>query len=151
MLLLCSEFMSKYAVRLKAASCPGCASRNATYEPLLGAADPRVLTAALQFRSISNALYGSEQHHALVRDTVVRYMAANKAEFEPYLGEDWRRYINDMATDGTWGDELTLVRPRPATTLVATSADCWQEWGRTHAAAPCPPCAEQQLQLMCHV
>ena len=43
----------------------------------------------LQFRSISNALYGSEQHHAQVRDTVVRYMAANKAEFEPYLGEDW--------------------------------------------------------------
>lgn len=61
-----------------------------------------------QFRSISNALYGSEQHHGLVRDTVVRYMAANKAEFEPYLGEDWRRYINDMAADGTWGDELTL-------------------------------------------
>lgn len=45
--------------------------------------------ALLQFRSISNALYGSEQHHSLVRDTVVRYMAANKAEFEPYLGEDW--------------------------------------------------------------
>lgn len=44
-----------------------------------------------------------------VRDTVVRYMAANKAEFEPYLGEDWRRYINDMATEATWGDELTLV------------------------------------------
>ena len=43
----------------------------------------------LQFRSISNALYGSERHHSLVRDTVVRYMAANKAEFEPYLGEDW--------------------------------------------------------------
>ena len=43
----------------------------------------------LQFRSISNALYGSERHHSLVRDTVVRYMAASKAEFEPYLGEDW--------------------------------------------------------------
>lgn len=61
-----------------------------------------------QFRSISNALYGSERHHSLVRDTVVRYMAANKAEFEPYLGEDWRRYIRDMAAEGTWGDELTL-------------------------------------------
>jgi hypothetical protein len=52
----------------------------------------------LQFRSISNALYGSERHHSLVRNTVVRYMAANKAEFEPYLGEDWCVIIASVYT-----------------------------------------------------
>lgn len=62
-----------------------------------------------QFRAISNGLYGSEAHHALVRANVVSYMRQHKADFEPYLGETWQRYITDMSHDGTWGDELTLV------------------------------------------
>lgn len=64
----------------------------------------------LQFRAISNGLYGSEDHHALVRANVVAHMRQHKADFESFLGETWHQYITDMSHDGTWGDELTLVR-----------------------------------------
>mmetsp|Transcript_19671 Transcript_19671/g.59471 ORF Transcript_19671/g.59471 Transcript_19671/m.59471 type:complete len:255 (+) Transcript_19671:318-1082(+) len=61
-----------------------------------------------QFRAISMNLYGSQDHHDLVRDKVVRHMYKNRDEFQPFLGEDWHRYMKDMVCSGTWGDELTL-------------------------------------------
>ena len=30
--------------------------------------------------------------------------------YEVLLGEDFDSYLNSMAQEGTWGDELTLVR-----------------------------------------
>lgn len=62
-----------------------------------------------QFRSLSWGLYGTPRHHAYVRKTCCDYMGRCRAEFEAFLGEDFRAYVKAMARDGVWGDELTLV------------------------------------------
>ncbi len=98
-----------------------------------------------QFRAISNGLYGSEAHHALVRANVVSYMRQHKADFKPYLGGTWQQYITDMSHDGTWGDELTLVSlstcasndiPRPCIRLTAPSHGCLARVSSERVAPP---------------
>ena len=34
----------------------------------------------------------------------------NKNDVEPFLEQRFSSYLSDMARNGTWGDELTLVR-----------------------------------------
>ena len=67
----------------------------------------------VQFRSVSFNLYGTEEHHMLVRRRATQHMRLHAAEYEPFLGDaaGWTRYIADMEQAGNWGDELTLVRP----------------------------------------
>lgn len=60
------------------------------------------------FRSISVQLFGTPENHVAVRAKVVEYMMADRAQFEPFLGEDFSKYISAMARPGTWGDELSL-------------------------------------------
>jgi len=64
-----------------------------------------------QFRSLSFGLYGTPQHHAFVRKTVVDHMQLQRQEFEAFLGGDFKTYVRSMARNGVWGDELTLVSP----------------------------------------
>ena len=62
-----------------------------------------------QFRSLSKELFGSADHHAIVRDVVTAHMARQHADYAPFIdGEDWTSYIQHMSKDQTWGDELTL-------------------------------------------
>ncbi|GFR45230.1 hypothetical protein Agub_g6628, partial [Astrephomene gubernaculifera] len=61
-----------------------------------------------QFRSISNELYGSQAHHAIIRRHAVEHIAARREVFECFLGEDFDDYVQQMGRSGTWGDELTL-------------------------------------------
>lgn len=61
-----------------------------------------------QFRAISMNLYGNQEQHMVVRGKVVNHMLQHRDEFQPFLNEDWDRYIRDMKKSGTWGDELTL-------------------------------------------
>lgn len=63
-----------------------------------------------QFRSISNELYGTQDHHAAIRRRAVSYIASHREDFECFLGEDFDHYCRNMTASGTWGDELTLVR-----------------------------------------
>lgn len=43
-------------------------------------------------------------------------MEKHKDDYSGFLGQDFDTYLAEMANDGTWGDELTLVvrslRPR---------------------------------------
>ena len=68
-----------------------------------------------QFRSVSFNLYGTEDHHPLVRRRAIAHMRQHAAEYEPFLGDasDWARYLREMAKPCTWGDELTLVSTEP--------------------------------------
>ena len=63
-----------------------------------------------QFRAFSHQLYGTEEHHATIRSTVVMHMYENRAAYSMYFdGEEAQdRYLAHMARDAEWGDELTL-------------------------------------------
>lgn len=61
-----------------------------------------------QFRSVSKLLFGSAEHHFLVRSKAIEYMEQNKARFQNFLGEDFALYLKEMKNSGCWGDELTL-------------------------------------------
>ena len=62
-----------------------------------------------QFRAVSQQLFGSEEHHMLVRERAVSYMIERKAEFSCFFpGRAFDRYLTKMARSREWGDELTL-------------------------------------------
>jgi hypothetical protein len=63
-----------------------------------------------QFRSLAQELYGDQELHTTVRQTVLRYMKEHADEFSFYVGEaaEWRQYLKRMGGLRTWGDELTL-------------------------------------------
>lgn len=61
-----------------------------------------------QFRSLAQQLYGTQERHPELRARAVQHMRDNPADFEAFLGEELYGYIEGMAWDGTWGDELTL-------------------------------------------
>ncbi|KAG2486732.1 hypothetical protein HYH03_014658 [Edaphochlamys debaryana] len=61
-----------------------------------------------QFRSISNELYGTQDHHSAIRKQGVSHIVQQRSSFECFLGEDFDEYVRQMARGGTWGDELTL-------------------------------------------
>eukprot|EP00878_Enallax_costatus_P007209 GHUV01007553.1.p1 GENE.GHUV01007553.1~~GHUV01007553.1.p1 ORF type:complete len:338 (+),score=81.02 GHUV01007553.1:294-1307(+) len=61
-----------------------------------------------QFRSVSEQLYGTQEHHAFVRQIAVDHIRHHPEEYQAFLGEDFHYYCAGMAQLGTWGDELTL-------------------------------------------
>ncbi|GIL74520.1 hypothetical protein Vretifemale_4518, partial [Volvox reticuliferus] len=61
-----------------------------------------------QFRSVSNELYGTQEHHVAIRHQAVSHILAQRGAFEAFLGEDFEQYVQQMERSGTWGDELTL-------------------------------------------
>ncbi|GLI69337.1 hypothetical protein VaNZ11_013923 [Volvox africanus] len=66
-----------------------------------------------QFRSVSNELYGTQEHHAAIRHQAVSHILAQRDAFEAFLGEDFDQYVRQMERSGTWGDELTLTWTHP--------------------------------------
>ena len=68
-----------------------------------------------QFRACSDQLFGSEDRHAMVRESAVSYMRANSSQFSCFLVNDERAFENYLKVlltgyrgKPTWGDELTL-------------------------------------------
>mmetsp|Transcript_16382 Transcript_16382/g.28091 ORF Transcript_16382/g.28091 Transcript_16382/m.28091 type:complete len:354 (-) Transcript_16382:858-1919(-) len=61
-----------------------------------------------QFRSISNELFGTQDHHTNVRRHVVQHIRTHQEEYEGFLGESFTEYLAAMSRAQTWGDELTL-------------------------------------------
>mmetsp|Transcript_115309 Transcript_115309/g.330981 ORF Transcript_115309/g.330981 Transcript_115309/m.330981 type:complete len:184 (-) Transcript_115309:95-646(-) len=61
-----------------------------------------------QFRALSDQLYGSEDHHASVRQLVVAQLTKEPDRYTGFVPGRFRDYVGGMARDGTWGDHVTL-------------------------------------------
>jgi len=64
-----------------------------------------------QFRALSFNLFGSEDHHQLVRETCVAHILSTEEDYKIFFDEnenEFERYCQEMAMSRTWGDELTL-------------------------------------------
>lgn len=95
-----------------------------------------------QFRAISQELFGTQDHHRLVRAEVVAHMTCHSPEYRAYFApEEWDAYIAKMSQDGEWGDELTLRATADAFEIrihVVTSTD--QNWYLMYQPSiGCPP------------
>lgn len=63
-----------------------------------------------QFRAAAYNLFGSQSHHDVVRQAVVKHMKKHSDFFGIYFEDanEYRRYLQEMGRLRTWGDELTL-------------------------------------------
>eukprot|EP00933_Yihiella_yeosuensis_P044850 TRINITY_DN40124_c0_g1_i1.p1 TRINITY_DN40124_c0_g1~~TRINITY_DN40124_c0_g1_i1.p1 ORF type:complete len:297 (+),score=52.87 TRINITY_DN40124_c0_g1_i1:55-945(+) len=63
-----------------------------------------------QFRSIAFNLFGDQKHHAVARKAAVEHMKKHADFFGIFFEtpQTFKAYLKDMATNRTWGDELTL-------------------------------------------
>jgi len=61
-----------------------------------------------QFRSLSDQLFRSAQHHLEVRKKVVEQLRAEPDRYQPYVTMDYDKYCSSMSRPGVWGDHVTL-------------------------------------------
>ena len=63
-----------------------------------------------QFRGLAFNLFGSQDHHAIVRQACVSHIQTHADFFSVFFdGQDeFERYVANMSRDRHWGDELTL-------------------------------------------
>merc|ERR1712062_342682 len=61
-----------------------------------------------QFRALSKQMYGDEDHHGDLRVRVVKQLEAAPQRYENFVYEPFVDYVNRMACDGEWGDNVTL-------------------------------------------
>jgi hypothetical protein len=65
---------------------------------------------ARQFRALADQLFGSQEHHAVVRALAIAHMRSQSDFFSMFYESpsEFNAYLKDMARNRTWGDELTL-------------------------------------------
>jgi len=61
-----------------------------------------------QFRALAQQLYGDEDLHAPLRAQVVKQLKANPECYEGFVYEPFSDYLERMASNGEWGDNVTL-------------------------------------------
>ncbi|XP_006339296.1 OTU domain-containing protein DDB_G0284757-like [Solanum tuberosum] len=62
-----------------------------------------------QFHSISDQIYGSCEHHKLVREQVVKQLKFYGELYEGFVAvEEYDEYLKRMSNCGEWGDNVTL-------------------------------------------
>jgi len=61
-----------------------------------------------QFRALSVALDGNEEGHAALRAQAVQQMKKAPEDYAPFVHEPYSAYLDRLARDGEWGDNLTL-------------------------------------------
>lgn len=61
-----------------------------------------------QFRALSFALYGTEDSHGELRVKVVEQLKTMENEYAQFVHEAYGDYLQRMARDGEWGDNVTL-------------------------------------------
>uniref|UniRef100_A0A1J3H6V3 ubiquitinyl hydrolase 1 n=1 Tax=Noccaea caerulescens TaxID=107243 RepID=A0A1J3H6V3_NOCCA len=61
-----------------------------------------------QFRSLSDQLYRSSEHHNFVREQIVNQLAYNREMYEGYVPMAYTDYLKTMKKNGEWGDHVTL-------------------------------------------
>jgi len=60
------------------------------------------------FRSFSDQLYGTPEHHALVRDRCSQYIASERNYFEQFVTEPFDEFLARMRRQGEWGDDVEI-------------------------------------------
>lgn len=58
------------------------------------------------FRTISDQLYGTEEHHIEIRELVMDYIFEEKNFFQNYVLEDIEDYVSKKRVLGAWGDDV---------------------------------------------
>ncbi|KAF9674900.1 hypothetical protein SADUNF_Sadunf10G0175300 [Salix dunnii] len=61
-----------------------------------------------QFRSLSDQLYRSPEHHKLVREQVIDQLKSQPQMYEGYVPMAYDDYLKKMSKGGEWGDHVTL-------------------------------------------
>ncbi|KAK3232490.1 hypothetical protein Dsin_004371 [Dipteronia sinensis] len=61
-----------------------------------------------QFRALSDQLYGSPEHHKVVREQVIIQLKSHPQIYEGYVPMAYGDYLNKMSKNGEWGDHVTL-------------------------------------------
>ncbi|XP_076895780.1 OVARIAN TUMOR DOMAIN-containing deubiquitinating enzyme 9-like [Bidens hawaiensis] len=61
-----------------------------------------------QFRSLSDQIYRSSQHHTLVREQIVRQLRIHPELYAAYVPMGYDEYLKKISKDGEWGDHVTL-------------------------------------------
>ena len=63
-----------------------------------------------QFRGLAFNLFGSQEHHAIVRKACVSHIQTHADFFAVFFdgSDEFQRYVSNMSKDRHWGDELTL-------------------------------------------
>jgi len=60
------------------------------------------------FRSFSDQMYGTPEHHALVRDRCSKYIACERNYFEQFVAEPFDEFLGRMQRQGEWGDDVEI-------------------------------------------
>lgn len=60
------------------------------------------------FRSFSDQLYGTPEHHALVRDRCSKYIASERFYFEQFVAEPFDTFLARIQREGEWGDDVEI-------------------------------------------
>lgn len=60
------------------------------------------------FRSFSDQLYGTPEHHALVRDRCSKYIAGERGYFEQFVAEPFDEFLARIRREGEWGDDVEI-------------------------------------------
>ncbi|XP_011084314.1 OTU domain-containing protein DDB_G0284757 isoform X1 [Sesamum indicum] len=61
-----------------------------------------------QFRSLSDQIYRSPDHHKFVREQVVNQLKSRAELYEDYVPMAYSDYLKKMSKNGEWGDHITL-------------------------------------------
>ncbi|KAJ6986857.1 ATPase ARSA1-like [Populus alba x Populus x berolinensis] len=61
-----------------------------------------------QFRSLSDQLYDSPEHHKYVREQVIEQLKSQPQMYSSYVPMAYDDYLEKMSRSGEWGDHVTL-------------------------------------------
>ncbi|RAL42733.1 hypothetical protein DM860_009240 [Cuscuta australis] len=61
-----------------------------------------------QFRSLSDQIYRTSEHHKFVREEVVKQLKSHPELYRGYVPMDYDEYLKKMSKSGEWGDHVTL-------------------------------------------
>lgn len=62
----------------------------------------------LQFRSLSDQIYGTSDYHDLVREEIVYQLKSQPESYANFVPMAYGDYLKKMSTNGEWGDNVTL-------------------------------------------
>ncbi|XP_073019970.1 OVARIAN TUMOR DOMAIN-containing deubiquitinating enzyme 9-like isoform X2 [Primulina eburnea] len=61
-----------------------------------------------QFRSLSDQIYRTPEHHKFVREQVINQLKSEPELYKNYVPMTYGEYLKKMSGSGEWGDNITL-------------------------------------------